>query len=197
MSDFFTADQIEILSQSVVRMDFLATFDFTSGTARAWNGNTVLDVDGETYQPMYGAGTIDGLALTDGTVSDMVSMSLNGLPGLPLEFLAAALTDTPLIDQQTTTVAIQLFTDDWQVSGVPIPIFVGAMQPPKVARNPMNAEDGGGQIVNIDAENIFFNRSRPSFGRCTDRDQQARSDGDTFFGFVSAAVSTVVKYPDY
>lgn len=66
---FFTAEQIALLVASVVRCDFLVSFEFLSGIERAWNGNTTLVAgDGNTYLPMYGFGQIDGLGLSGGKI---------------------------------------------------------------------------------------------------------------------------------
>lgn len=198
MSAFFTSDQIAALSATTVRCDFLVQFDFASGTEYAWNGNTALVVAGHTYKPMYGFGTIDGLGIAGpGTTSQAVTLSLDGLPDMPLDFLAKALSETSEVDQRMVTISLQLFDDDWQASGAPIPVFRGFMQPPKVSRSEMAGTEGAIQSVSISAENIFFGRARPPHGRNTDRDQQARSPGDKFFGFVSRLVYKVLTYPDY
>jgi hypothetical protein len=47
------------------------------------------------------------------------------------------------------------------------------------------------------AENAFFNRSRPPYGRYTDRDQQSRSAGDKFFQFTPSLLFKTFTYPDY
>lgn len=203
MADFFTADQLALLSASVVRCDFLVKFEFVSATLYAWNGNTPLVVDANTYQPMFGYGSIEGLGLSGGASSEAVTLSLNGLPGQSLDFLAAALADTPEVDQQLLTIYLQLFNNDdvpseaWQPVGSPIPLFRGFMQPPSVSRSPMQGEEGGTQSISVTAENIFFGRSRPPHGRNTDRDQQARHPGDKFFGFVSSLLNKVITYPDF
>jgi hypothetical protein len=195
--DFFTPDQIAMLSASTVRCDFLVKFEFASSTMRAWNGNTKLVVGGDTYLPMYGFGQIDGLGMSGGTVSENVTLSLNGLPGQALDLLSVALADTPEVDQQMLTVFLQLFTDEWQPAGTPIPIFRGFMQPPSVSRSAMQGTDGATQSISLTAENIFYSRSRPAYGRNTDRDQQARAPGDKFFGFVASLISKTITYPDY
>lgn len=195
--DFFTPDQIALLSASTVRCDFLVKFEFASSTMRAWNGNTQLVVGGDTYLPMFGFGQIDGLGMSGGTVSENVTLSLSGLPGQALDLLSVALADTPEVDQQMLTVFLQLFTDEWQPAGTPIPIFRGFMQPPSVSRSAMQGTDGASQSISVVAENIFYSRSRPAYGRCTDRDQQARSPGDRFFGFVASLISKTITYPDY
>lgn len=198
MSAFFTSEQIEILSGTTVRCDFLAQFDFTSGTKYAWNGNTQLTVGGNNYLPMYGFGQIDGLGLSGaGTMSESITLSLDGLPDMPLDFLGSALADTAEVDQQLVTVSLQLFDDEWATVGLPIPLFRGFMQSPKISRSSMSGTQGATQSVVIVAENIFFGRSRPPHGRNTDRDQQARYPGDKFFSFVASLLFKVIKYPDY
>jgi len=198
MAAFFTADQIATLSASTVRMDFLVKFDFASGPVYAWNGTTsLLALDGNTYQPMFGYGGIDGLELNGDTQSSVVTLSLSGVPGHGLDFLAAALADTGEIEQQLLTISIQLFTDEWQPQGMPIAIFRGFMQPPNVSRDTGSQADAGTLSISLAAENIFFGRSRPPYGRCTDRDQQARSPGDKIFGFVSSLLYKRITYPDY
>ncbi|WP_246765272.1 hypothetical protein [Aminobacter sp. SR38] len=195
--DFFTPDQIALLSASTVRCDFLVKFEFASSTMRAWNGNTELVVDGDTYLPMFGFGQIDGLGMSGGTVSEAVTLSLSGLPGQALDLLSVALDDTPEVDQQMLTIFLQLFTEEWQPAGTPIPIFRGFMQPPSVSRSAMQGTEGATQSISLTAENIYYGRSRPAYGRNTDRDQQARSPGDKFFGFVASLISKTITYPDY
>ena len=197
MADFFTADQIASLSAGTVRCDLLCTFDFASGVVRAWNGTTDLTVDGNTYKAMRGYGRIEGLGLSGGTLSEAVTLTLDGLPDMPLTFLASALAETSEVDQRMLTISLQLFDNDWQPVGVPIPLFHGFMQPPAVSRSQMHGVEGATQTITLTAENIFFGRSRPPHGRNTDRDQQARSPGDKFFGFVSSLLQKTIKYPDF
>lgn len=197
MADFFTPEQVEYLSATTVRCDMLAAFEFASGTEYAWNGNTELTVDGHTYKPMRGYGAMEGIGLAGGTLSETVTMSLDGLPGQALDILSKALAETSEVDQRMVTNSLQLFDNEWQNVGTPIPVFRGFMQPPAVTRTAMQGTESGTQGISMAAENIFFGRSRPPYGRNTDRDQQARSLGDKFFGFVASIISKVVTYPDY
>ncbi|MGX9144974.1 hypothetical protein [Mesorhizobium sp. 128a] len=198
MSDFFTADQLDLLAASTVRVSLLVRFDFASGVERAWNGYTELTtLDGNTWLPMRGIGQIEGLGLSGSGASDSVTISVDGLSDQALPFLAKALENTPSVDQQLATIYLQLFGEDWAPVGYPIAIFHGFMQPPKISRTEMSGLDGAVQSIAITAENAFFNRSRPKWGRYTDRDQQARSPGDKFFGFVSSILIKTITYPDY
>lgn len=195
---FFTSEQIAALSATTVRCDLLFAFDFKSSPYYAWNGNTELTVGGHTYKPMYGFGQVDGLGISGpGTVSEAVTLSLDGLPDMPLDFLAKALSETDEVQQRTVTISLQLFDADWQTTGSPIPLFMGFMQPPSVTRSEMQGVDGAVQSISVQAENVFFGRSRPPRGRATDRDQQVRSPGDKFFGFTAGLVVKTYRYPDY
>lgn len=194
---FFTPDQVAALSATVVRAALLVQFDFTSGTKYAWNGNTELVIGGNTYLPMYGFGQIDGLGYSSGEQSEAVTLSLDGLPDQNLDLLSSALAETGEVDQKMLTISLQLFDDDWQPVGSPVGIFRGFMQPPAVSRAAGSETDGGTQTITLDAENIFYGRARPPYGRNTDRDQQARSPGDKFFGFVTSLLFKKIVYPDY
>lgn len=196
MADFFTPDQLEILAASRVNCDMLVAFEFASGTEYAWNGNTPLTVDGNTYKPMRGYGLMEGIGLAGSTLSETVTMRLDGLPGQALDILAIALAETPEVDQRMVTAGLQLFDEDWQTVGIPIPVFRGFMQPPSVTRAAMQEDQGSVQSIAMEAKNIFFGRARPPYGRNTDRDQQARSPGDKIFRFVASLVNKRIPYPD-
>ncbi len=195
--DFFTPAQLAMLAASTVRCDLVVKFEFVSGPIFAWNGNTKLTIAGNVYEPMYGYGQIEGLEDAGGTESTAVTVSLAGLPGKAPDILAAALSETPEVVQQLLTVSLVLFDENWQPVGSPLPLFFGFMQPPSVTRTAATDEEGGQQTVSVTAENIFFGRSRPPYGLCSDRDQQARSPGDKIFGFVAENRSKTLTYPDY
>ena len=192
----FSPDQLALLAGKVVRVDMLAEFQFQSETMRAWNGNTPLVVGGHTWLPCFGAAVIDGLGVSGGGVSETVTFTLNGLPSQPNDFLRVALEETPDVVQQLVIVYLQLFGEDWQPVGSPTGIFWGFMQPPRVSRGPMQEDQGGEQAITLTAENAFFNRSRPPYGRYTDRDQQTRHPGDLVFQFVPTLLNKTIVYPD-
>lgn len=197
MARFFSPELVEALSQTVVRVGWSYKFEFVSKTIYAWDGNTELVAGGNTYQPLYGAASMDGLGLgAQGTVSESVALGLHGLP-LPPDFLAQVLAETPEAFQQMLTVSMHLFDDEWQPKGPPVPLFCGFMQPPSATRSEATGTDGAVQSVSITAENIFYGRSRPPYGRYTDTDQQRRSPGDKFFAFTPSLRAKQFTYPDY
>lgn len=194
---FFSSQQMAEFAKRQVRLDLLVEFRFASETTRVWNGNTALETGGNRYEPMYGFGSVDGLGMSSTTAAQNVTFQLSGLPDATLNFLAAALNANNEVDQRIVVVSIQLFDEEWQAIGNPAPIWWGFMQPPRITRTEMQGFEGGIQSISMTAENAFFNRSRPAYGRYTDRDQQARSNGDKFFQFVGSLLFKSFNYPDY
>ncbi len=194
---FFTDTQLAQLSASTVRIDLLIQMEFVTDTIRVWNGNTPLVANGETWMPMHGRGTIDGIGYAPGTASESVTLGLSGIPDSATNLLAEALEQTPLADQQMVKIFVQLFDDDWQNVGNPIPIWWGYAQKPEITRSPMQGIEGSTQTLTLTAENAFFNRSRPPYGRLTDRDQQRRHPGDAFCQHMPRLFQATFTYPDY
>jgi hypothetical protein len=194
---FFSPEQVAEFAKRQVRLDLLVEFRFASETMRVWNGNTALETGGNTYLPMYGYGSIDGLGMGAGTASESITFQMSGLPSKALDFLGMALDASHEVDQRVVIVSLQLFDEEWQPLGVPAPIFWGFMQPPRISRTEMNGTEGAIQSITMTAENALFNRSRPAYGRYTDRDQQVRSSGDRFFQFTPSLLHKVFTYPDY
>lgn len=197
---FFSAAQIETLSQREIRVALLAELEFESGDVNVWNGSSELTVGAKSYLPMRGTGRIDGLGEVGTDESRSVTMSVGALPidgDATNEFLGAVLADTADVTQQFASINIVLFDSEWQPVGSTIPIFWGYMQPPELNRSEMNGESGGDQVASIQVENAFYNRSLPPHGRNTDRDQNARYPGDKFFSFVSSLLFKTITYPDY
>lgn len=197
MSDYFTEEQLVMLSSSIVRIDFLVKFDFASETIRCWNGHYNLTTGGYKWLPLHGIATIDGIEYANTTASQSVTFGLSGLSDVGPDFLAKALEGTEETIQQLVTVYTQLFDEHWQPIGSPIAIWYGFMQPPEINTTEIQDLDGNTQMISMSAENIFFNRSKPPYGRYTDRDQQSRFDGDKFFQFISSLKRKLINYPDF
>lgn len=194
---FFTDEQIDRFANSTVLLDLLIQMEFVDETVRVWNGNTSLIANGETWMPMHGRGSIDGISYSSGTAAESVMLGLSGLPLQASDLLAKALEQTAQVNQQLVKIFIQLFDAEWQNFGNPIPIWWGYMQPPEIERSGMQASEGATQAISIEAVNAFFNRSRPPYGRLTDRDQQRRHNGDRFCQHMPRLFQATFTYPDY
>lgn len=197
MQQFFTAEQAAQLASQTVRCDFLVKFDFVGQTVCVWNGEYELTAGGQVWTPMHGIAKIDGFGLSNGTRSEAVSFTISGVPNQEPNLLQLALQETPRTTQRLVTIYMQLFDDNWQPVGVPIGVWFGFLQPPRVERSQMDADSGPIQVISVSAENAFYNRARPAYGRCTDRDQQKRFPGDKFFQFVDSLKNKTIVYPDY
>lgn len=195
---FFTAPQLAILAATRVHVDFLAEFQFQSETVRLWrNGTTELVSGGHAWKPAYGTATIDGLGMSGGAISEVVTFTLKGIPDQVPDILGLALSESLEVAQRLVIVYMQMFDEDWQAVGSPIGIFWGFMQPPQVTRTPPQGDEGSTQSITVTAETAFFNRSKPPFGRYTDRDQQQRAPGDKFFQFTPSLLFKDFVWPDY
>lgn len=193
---FFSPEQVEAFSQTKVQVGVLIRFDFTSQTMRVWNGNQdLVTLDDQTWHPTYGAGTIDGIGQSGGATSEVVTLSLSGLPDQQPDLLAMALAETNEVDQQLLSIYLQFFDPDWQCVGNPLGMFWGFMQPPKVSRSETTTLEGAVQTISLQAENAFFNRARPPYSRLTDRDQQQRFAGDKGLQFIPSLMFKKITWP--
>lgn len=194
---YFSSEQVALLSDRTVRFALLAKMDFKSGTKYVWDGEYPLTVDGNVYQPLHGIATIEGLGQNSGTDSAQITITVAGIPNQTPDFLNIVLNETAEASQQLITIYMQFFDQEWQLVGSPLAIWFGFMQPPRISRASVSDDSGQQQSVTLTAENVFYNRSRPPRGRYTDRDQQLRYPGDTFFQFVPTLLNFSTTYPDY
>lgn len=194
---FFTPAEIARFVSGKVRASFLVEFDFLTEKMGVWNGYQRLVVNGTTFHPLFGAGTIDGLSFANSTISERVTFTIGGVKN---NLLGLALAETGEVQDRLVRVYLQLFDDDWQVIAAAPVIFFGYMQPPEVKQDEVS-QDGGAasptQTITISAENIYFNRSRAPGGRYSDRDQQILHPGDKIFEFMPGLVFTQFYYPDF
>lgn len=191
---FFTQTQAATLAGTTVRVGLLIQANFRSAITRVWNGVTTLDVNGAEWKPMGDYISVDGLGFSGEPVSRQVTITLNGQD---TALMAKAIADSDEADQQPLTVFMQLFDEDWQPVGLPIPVFYGLMQAPRVDRTSATQTDGPVQTISLAVENVFYNRSRPANGRYTDRDQQRRSPGDLIANFVASLTFKSLRWPDF
>lgn len=194
---FFNTEEIARFASGKVRVAFLVEFDFVSEKMGVWNGNTRLTVGGTTFQPLFGAGAIEGLSFSNSTISERVTFTIGGVKN---DLLGLALTQTGEVQDRLVKIYLQSFDDDWQVIAAAPVIFFGYMQPPEVRQDEVSQDANSAsptQTISIAAENIYFNRSRAAGGRYSDRDQQLLHPGDKIFEFMPGLVFTQFFYPDF
>lgn len=175
----FTADQLAVLARSSVHVATLAAFHFDT-VMRYWNGSYTLTAGGYDWHGMGGLGKIEGLQESRTGESAQVRFTLSGTDS---EINAKAMEQA--LDQagKLVTVFLQFMREDWQPVGSPVLIWSGITQPMSSARIGAREGEPAQRSITLPAENLFYGRSRPRAGLYTDRDQQARFDGDRFFEF--------------
>lgn len=191
---FLTTSQIAALSGSTVRIATLVEMQFVSKTMRLWNGAGLATVAGFEWEGVGAMGSIDGLAQTREPVSSKVTLRLSGVSA---EVLAIARNTTADVQGRPAYIWLQLFDGEWQPVGARIPVFWGVLQRINIMRSEASGHSGGERVCELEVENPFAGRARPSAGRFTDADQQARHPGDRFFRFVPKQRSQVITWPDY
>jgi hypothetical protein len=192
--DFFTPDQLLAFQQKTVRAATLCEMFFEPTAKRVWNGDTQLVAGGLAWEPLRGAGFVDGIpGLGQGT-ADSVTLKLSGVDE---SLLGLALSESDAVQQRLMVLYLQLLSDEWQPIGAPLAVFYGYMQPPRVDRSIATGDQGSEQLISVECLNAFYNRSRPPYGRYNDSDQQRRYPGDKFFSFVAGLASKTIPYPDY
>lgn len=191
---WFSAGQLAVLTARNPRVALLAEFRFQGDTKRVWNGDRWLKIGADVYQPLRGRGFIDQLPVQALGTTESVNTSL---PGVDSSIVALAFAATADIVQRVAILSLQFFDKDWAPVGSPLGVFFGFMQPPRATTTIMQGVEGPVKTISMEILNMFFNRSKPPYGRYDDADQEARSTGDRFFAFVTDVADKNVTYPDY
>lgn len=179
------------LRGEVVKHAFLATFDFTTEVSRLWQGNGVLESDGELW---YGVGSLASIGNLKQALSGKAPETTFTLSGLDPDLVALARAEWEQeAKNRKATIYIQFFNsdDDRLLEGydAPYPVWQGLMKTPSFGITRASAQ------ITVSAESIYSLRSRPNYAMYTDRDQKKRFAGDEGFEFVSELVDKVVQWP--
>lgn len=191
---FLTPEQAAAVLSSTVRAATLVEMQFASATTRIWNGAGAVTVAGVGWDGIGAMGSIDGLQQSREPTSSKVTLRLSGATP---EMLATAKGTVDDVRGRHCYIWDQLFNDEWQPIGARIPLFWGVMQRINIVRDEATEFSGGSRVCELEVENPFAARARPSAGRFTDADQQSRHPGDRFFRFIPSQRSQVVVWPDY
>lgn len=181
------------LKGSVLNMATLCEFRFASGTMYVWNGSGSRTIAGRDYIGLGTIGGIEGLAQTRAPTSEKVVAKLACLTP---EVAALAASENAEVRGRLAFISLQLFTSGWGVVGTPIPLFWGTMQRIQIVREPASEESGGSRIAELEIENCFAARSRPSNGLYTDAHQKAKHPGDNACKWVPKQKNQVITWPD-
>lgn len=199
---FFSSAEAAHLARGTVRIATLVDLMFggvppEGGPVYLWNGFGTRTFAGKTYWGAGDIGQIEGLEEIRGPVSHNVTFTLSGVPDSPADLLAKALELSDIVQGRLATVSLQLFDGAWQAEGLPIAVYFGVMQPPRVERQAATETTGARRTLKLSTENLFFGRGRPAAGRYTDREQQTRYPNDRFCEYTAQLVSKTIAWPDY
>lgn len=190
---FLTSEQATRIYGSTVRLCLLAELQFASRTMFLWNGAGRVKLYSNVWEGVGAMGAIDGLMQTREPVSTKVTMSLSGVSQEVTALARASVSD---VQGRAAYIWLQLMDAAWQPVGTRLPIFWGIMQRINIKRAEAH-EDSVERICELEVENPFYGRSRPSAGRYNDADQQSKYPGDRFFRFIPVQKTQTITWPDY
>lgn len=200
---FFPETVARHLAGGKVEAANLVLFDFTTTPMRVWQGGGQLTTnDGHQWLSVGSLGGMTGIEQAVNGQAPEATFTLSGIDELILG-LAIDEFDSEVRGRRVS-VMLQFFgVDDPGDPGnqrcidLPFPVWSGRMLRPTFQIDPGDAQTAATMSLSVSAESIFSLRSRPRWATYTDRDQQARFDGDKGFQFVSTLQNKVVTWPDY
>lgn len=181
------------LAGRVVRVAWLARFDFASGTQRYWPGfGPLVTSGGHEWTGTQGMASIGEIAASIGGSAPEQTFTLSGIDA---DFVAAAQASKAEYYGRLCFVYFQFFDEAWQVLDAPVAFWWGKMYSITAAQQ---ADDNGfTRTITLSAESVFSSRRRPRYGTYTDRDQQMRFPGDKGCQRVMGIQSKTITFPDY
>lgn len=182
------------LAKSTVHLGLLGEFRFVSGTMYLWNGVGARTIGGHTYEGLGTLASVDGLTQTRSNESEKVTVKMACVTP---EIAALAASESAEVRGRMAFLSLHLFDADWQPVNSPIPAYGGIMQRLQIVREPASSEGGGARMAELEIENFFAARSRPSNGLYTDRHQKAKHSGDNFCRWVPKQKNQVQTWPDF
>lgn len=200
---FFPETVARHLAGGKVEAANLVLFDFTTQPMRVWQGGGQLTTnDGSQWMSV---GSFGGMSGIEQAVNGQAPEATFTLSGIDETILGLALDDFEgEVRGRRVTVLLQFFgVEDAADPGnqrcldLPVPVWSGRMLRPSFTIDPGDAIRAATMEFTVSAESIFSLRSRPRWATYTDRDQQARFEGDKGFQFVSTLQNKVVTWPDY
>lgn len=190
------------LAGATVRWAPLVAIDLTSGMQRLWPGFGDRVLGGQTYRGIGNLGQIEVLEQGPGQAAVERIYRLFGSAAMLSNFAA----DADSAAGREVVEYMQFFetreTDEdgnwveWQPVGDPIENYWGVMGELRVERPEAAISEQITRVVEVSTTNAFTNRRRPPNAFYTDRDQKARSSGDTIF-IAMASVNRRFRWPNF
>lgn len=192
------------LRGATIRMAPLVYFDFRSGPLGVWPGSNYIDIDGVRYHGLSNLGRMSQISSGPGGAIDEITLELSASPSM-----VKKMKDDSLEAIGRDCVAKFQFFDvrkfdeagnyvDWEPLDDPWEFFWGKMGPLKLQFPTSRPGETPARLLSVNSLNALTNRSRPSIGYFSHRDQLARTGGtDNIFIRVSQMASTTVRWPNF
>lgn len=175
-----------VLAGRVVRLDFLAMFDFKSGPMYLWQGfGTLQTNDSHNWQGIGQLGQISDLESSIGGNAPQARFTLSGVdPTILAEGL-----DAQEIYGRNCNVYMQFFDANFNCLDNPYVVWAGLMDMVKITQNVDTCQ------VELTAETIFARRSKPPLGMLSDREQQKFFPGDNSLAGIPSLMNKTAIWP--
>lgn len=192
---FFPQTIAAKLAGREVAASLLCFMDFRLTPRRWWMGFGDLVAGGHTWQGTGEMITIDGLEQAVGTTAPRTTFTLSGIDATIVNLARNA---SDRVKDRRCVIYLQFFeiapTDGavqpWAPLDAPYSIWSGIMDQMTYA-----AEGPSQRTVTLTAESIWTGRRKPAYGRYTDRDQNARFEGDRGLEQLPDLVNKTIRWP--
>jgi hypothetical protein len=177
-----------------VRRAALVKMEFESETIRAWAGvGPLVTTDGATWS---GVGTLISISAISSGPGGAAGQLTIGLDGVDPKIVALARAERDELAGRFITLYLQYFDSAWQPVGAPKARWLGRMDTLRIVSTRPESNDGARvRGITLTAESWAGDRSRPSYGFYSDRDQQKRFPGDRGLERITILQDKVLTWP--
>lgn len=149
-----------------------ARFDFASGATRVWQGGgPLVDGTGNTWSGIGNVGSISGLSLGFGDVTEPLVFELSGLDPV---FMSHASNQQTELKGRDCAVYLMVFNTDWSLASNPISLRTAIMDKMVTKFDSVQRKVS----ITLTAESFMVTRFRSPNSYLTHADQIARYPGD-------------------
>lgn len=178
-----------LLSGRVVRMAWLAFFDFADYPTRLWPGFGDIESGGYTWTGYGDLVAIQEVQIPQGFVAAKTTFQLSGVSP---DIVREAKGSETLVKGRRAILYLQYFDEDYAPLGSPWPVNLMVMDQLSFA-----ADGPEKRTITLSCETPFVTRRRPRYSYLTDTDQQQRYPGDRGLEFIPELSNKQVTWPKY
>ena len=163
----------------------LFEFEFSSSTARFWDGIGYLTANGHDWLGFGEMCSVSGLEQSRGMGAQRTTFTLTAVDD---NLIAIAVSSASEVTGNPCTVYLQFLSSAGVPLDSPVAIWAGTMD---TLTFQAGVKD---QAITLTAETLFVDRVRAPHGYYTDTDQRARWSGDRGFEFVASLLFKIVSW---